>query len=62
MKQHKWWKNEFDDLIFYDGGDLKYSRWCIVIDGKYETSKGGLNQAKKYINEKRNKKTVLLRI
>lgn len=62
MKQHKWWKNEYDDLVFYDGGDLTYNRWCITMDGKYITSQGGLNQAKKYINDKRGKKTKFYKI
>lgn len=62
MKKHKYWKNEYGDLIFFDGGNLTYSRWCISIDGKYHISKGGLNIAKNYLNNLRGKKTKFYKI
>jgi len=63
MKQHKYWVNEFNDSIIYDSGDsLTYSRWMVLFNNKYKTSFGGLNLAKKYINDFRNKKTLFKKI
>lgn len=62
FNHHKFWRNEFLDVVFYDGGDLTYQRWCISMDGNYITSKGGLNQAKNFVNKKRGIKTKWIKI
>lgn len=60
--QHPNWRNEFLDVVFYDGGDLTFYRWCICMEGNYITSKGGLNQAKSFVNNKRGLKTKWIKI
>ncbi len=60
--QHKYWRNEFLDVISFDGGYETFRRWIISMDGNYITSKGGLNQAKHFVNEKRGFKTKWVKI
>ena len=62
FNQHKFWRNELLDVVFYDGGDLTYQRWGISMDGNYITSKRGLNQAKNFVNKKRRLKTKWVKI
>jgi hypothetical protein len=62
LNQHKFWRNEFLDIIHFDGVDITYRRWCISMDGGYVTSRGGLNQAKNFVNEKRGLKTKWTKI
>lgn len=55
------WTNEFGDFIACTGGfmDKKkfQSSYTITIEGKYIKSVGGLNLAKRVINEYRNTKS-----
>jgi hypothetical protein len=59
MNIHKFWRNEFLDLVYYDN-ELK--NWLISMDGKLIKTKLGINKSKNFVNKKRGQKTKWVKI